>query len=405
MKQELPLAVALLAAGSLLWLTQLAEPANSSGPVLASEGSLSESVEQGLPELQQLPRLVDPNIALPIRVYRDRGVRAEGAIKVDSRNSWVALMAYQKEIPAAVRQEETSSVVRKGSGPNEEFIDGSHSARRFLLDVSNSLANSMPFEVDVSMTGWIFDQEVAAVGKYYQMGQGTQKSSLILEFANKSNPVLIHQLCDGQIVFKLQKFSGGSLVDREDTLEFVNLDELRESMTDATSAMVPTGWVASGGIACTMRHLSAAFDFEEKKQQPNGDVVLRGVLNAEIVSQLTGKSSSSEGPDWSLLPVHFPHAVELVLGVDSTLSYVPKRMSFSRIASGDSQLANKDLKLININFSSFNLLTNIADDSFSANYIDVEKVDVTEDYIARIKEFGSSSESQSAEKSNETLER
>ena len=195
------------------------------------------------------------------------------------------------------------------------------------------------------------------------------------------------------------------MVDREDTLEFVNLDELRESMTDATSAMVPTGWVASGGIACTMRHLSAAFDFEEKKQQPNGDVVLRGVLNAEIVSQLTGKSSSSEGPDWSLLPVHFPHAVELVLGVDSTLSYVPKRMSFSRIASGDSQLANKDLKLININFSSFNLLTNIADDSFSANYIDVEKVDVTEDYIARIKEFGSSSESQSAEKSNETLER
>ena len=96
--------------------------------------------------------------------------------------------------------------------------------------------------------------------------------------------------------------------------------------------------------------------------------------------------------------MHFPHAVELVLGVDSTLSYVPKRMSFSRIASGDSQLANKDLKLININFSSFNLLTNIADDSFSANYIDVEKVDVTEDYIARIKEFGSSSESQSAEK-------
>ena len=125
MKQELPLAVALLAAGSLLWLTQLAEPANSSGPVLASEGSLSESVEQGLPEFQQLPRLVDPNIALPIRVYRDRGVRAEGAIKVDSRNSWVALMAYQEEIPAAVRQEETSSVVRKGSGPNEEFIDGS----------------------------------------------------------------------------------------------------------------------------------------------------------------------------------------------------------------------------------------------------------------------------------------
>ncbi len=166
MKQELPLAVALLAAGSLLWLTQLAEPANSSGPVLASEGSLSESVEQGLPEFQQLPRLVDPNIALPIRVYRDRGVRAEGAIKVDSRNSGVALMAYQEEIPAAVRQEETSSVVRK-SGPNEEFIEGSHSARRFLLDVSNSLANSMPFEVDVSMTGWIFDQEVAAVGKYY----------------------------------------------------------------------------------------------------------------------------------------------------------------------------------------------------------------------------------------------
>ncbi len=405
MKQELPLAVALLAAGSLLWLTQLAEPANSSGTVLASKVSISESVEQGEQELQQLPRFVDPNFALPILLYRDRVAKAEGSNKVGSNNSGVALIAYQEEIPAAVRQEEISSVARKRSAPLEGLAKGSYSARRFLLDVSNSLANSMPFEVDVSMTGWIFGQEVAAVGKYYQMGQGTQKSSLILEFANKSNPVLIHQLCDGQIVFKLQKFSDGSLVGREDTLEFVNLDELRESMADATSAMVPTGWVASGGIACTMRHLSAAFDFEEQKQQPNGDVVLRGVLNAEAVSQLTGKSSSSEGPDWSLLPVHFPHAVELVLGVDSTLSYVPKRMSFSRIPSRGSQLANQDLKLININFSSFNLLTNVADDSFKANYIDVEKVDVTEAYIARIKEFGSSSESQSAEISNETFER
>ena len=37
--------------------------------------------------------------------------------------------------------------------------------------------------------------------------------------------------------------------------------------------------------------------------------------------------------------------------------------------------------------------------------IDVEKVDVTADYIARMKKIGFSSESQSAEKSNETFER
>ena len=61
--------------------------------------------------------------------------------------------------------------------------------------------------------------------------------------------------------------------------------------------------------------------------------------------------------------------------------------------------------MINIEFSSFRLLTNVSDRSFSANYIDVEKVDVTHDYIARIQEISLASESQSAEKNNETLER
>ncbi|MDA7906114.1 hypothetical protein N9B43_04355 [Mariniblastus sp.] len=405
MKQELPLAVALLAAGSLLWLTQLAGPAKSSGVVLDSNESHIEFVGQGQAELQRLPRLTDPEIALPIRVYREREVLTERLGKGSRVNSQVAQVTYEEEIPQAVRQEETSSPVRKGSVTGRELAKVSQSARRFLLDVSNSLAHSMPFEVDVSMTGWIFDQEVAANGKYYQMGQGTQKSSLVLEFANKSNPVLIHQLCDGKIVFKLQKFSDSGLVDRKDSLEFVNLDELRASMADTTSAMVPTGWVASGGIACTMRHLSAAFDFEEKKQQANGDVVLRGVLNAETITQLTGKALTTEEPAWASLPSHFPHSVEITFGVNSTLSYVPRRMSFSRFSNLGSKSAKKELKLINIDFSRFQELTNLSDSSFRANYIDVEKVDVTEDYIARIKKFGFSSESQSAEKSNETFER
>jgi len=85
------------------------------------------------------------------------------------------------------------------------------------------------------------------------------------------------------------------------------------------------------------------------------------------------------------------------------LSYVPRRMSFSRFPNRESQMANKEL--INIGFSRFQVLTDLSDDSFRAKYIDVEKVDVTADYIARMKKIGFSSESQSAEKSNETFER
>tara|TARA_B110000495_G_scaffold184051_1_gene180818 strand:+ start:3153 stop:4358 length:1206 start_codon:yes stop_codon:yes gene_type:complete len=401
MKQELPLAVALLAAGSLLWFSQLAEPAKSSGLVLDS----TESLTQGQTDLGQLPSLIDPNIALPIRTYRDRGVLVDDSNNENRVNSQVARATYEEDLPLPLRQEETSSVVRRRSVAKGGVTAASQRARRFLLDVSNSLAHSMPFEVNVSMTGWIFDQEVAANGKYYQMGQGTQKSSLVLEFANHSNPILIHQLCDGKIVFKLQKFTDDGLVDRQDKLEFVNLDEIRASMTNTTSALVPTGWVASGGIACTMRHLSDAFDFEEKKQQSNGDVILKGVLNVETVTQLTGNASTSEERDWGSLPTHLPHSVEVVFGVDSELSYVPKRMSFSRFSSRRSGAAKEELKLINIEFSSFQLLTNVSDRSFSANYIDVEKVDVTHDYIARIQEISLASESQSAEKNNETLER
>jgi hypothetical protein len=405
MKQELPLAVALLAAGSLLWLTQLAGPAKSSGIVLDSNEPLMEFVGQGQADRQRLPRLTEPEIALPIRGYRDRrGVAKE--LKAESLfNSGVALAAYEEGIPTLGRREEASSLVQKRSVAKQEFAETRQSANRFLSDVSNSLAQSNPFEVDIVMTGWIFDQEVAANGKYYQMGQGTQKSSLVLKFANESNPVLIHQLCDGEIVFKLQKFSDSGLVDRKDSLEFVNLDELKASMADMTNALVPTGWVASGGIACTMRHLSAAFDFEEKTQQSNGDVVLRGVLNAETVAQLTGEAMSAKDLAWASLPSHFPHSVEVTFSAHSKLSYVPKRMSFSRFSSSGSNLTKKELKLINIEFSKIEELTNLSDSSFKANYIAVEKVDVTEDYIARIKKFGFLSESQSAEKSNETFER
>lgn len=405
MKQELPLAVALLAAGSLLWLTQLAEPAKSSGVVRDSNESLKEFVGREQADRQRLPRLTEPEIALPIRGYRDRRGMTEELNEESLVNSGVALAAYEEEIPPPGRQEEISSLVQRRSVTNGEFAETHQSANRFLLDVSNSLAYSNPFEVDIEMTGWIFDQEVAANGKYYQMGQGTQKSSLVLKFANKSNPVLIHQLCDGEIVFKLQKFSDSGLADRKDSLEFVNLDELRASMAETTSALVPTGWVASGGIACTIRHLSAAFDFEEKQQQSNGDVVLRGILNTETVAQLTGKAMPVEELAWASLPSHFPHSVEVTFSKHSTLSYVPKRMSFSRFSSRGNNLAKTELKLINIEFSKIEELTNLSDSSFKANYIAVEKVDVTEDYIDRIKKFGFLSESQSAEKSNETFER
>ena len=403
MKQELPLAVALLAAGSLLWLTQLAEPADSNRAVLDTSASKSDSDIGEELEIPQLPRPVGRKIPLPIRGYHERGALEEVPNPESSIKSAIGLTTYEEEIPSTMWQGEPSPVFGKRSASEKSWSDYNSSPQRFLLEVSDSLANSMPFEVDISMSGSIFEQEVEAEGKYYQMGQGTQKSSLVLEFGSKSNPVLIHQLCDGNIVFKLQKFSNGGLVDRKDTLEFVNLDELRESVAGTTSALVPAGWVASGGIACTIRHLSSAFDFEEKKRQSNGDVLLRGVLNAKTVARLTGETGLTEQPNWEALPSHFPHAVELVLSMDSTFSFVPKRMSFSRFPNRDRQSENRGL--INIEFSRFHALANISDESFRAKYIDVEKVDVTEDYIARLKEIGFSSESQSAEKNTETIER
>jgi hypothetical protein len=395
MKQELPFAVALLAAGCLLCFSQFSGPSNSTAKiptVSVQTADLSQSVgggshegdESGGPFAASTEETGsnDEPYAVAQTSYQEHVERDQDQSQINPPMS---------ARPATKSPLDPDLYVHQASNPK---------AVSFLAELAKQIADSQPHGSTNQLTGNLFDQVVSASGDYYQMGKGSHKSRIELVFGTSANSPSVIQLCDGRFVYKFQSSSD------KRSLEFVDLSRVRKTAGERGSGIAPSGWVASGGIASLFQHLASAFNFGELELGDQSSVTMRGSWDDNALRQIVGvvedleNTAEDRAKRLNQIPAQLPHAVELIFRRDKNLNYFPKRIKFLRFEESDN--VTELSPMVVLEFSAPRPLPNFSDRYFVVDSTGLDPIDMTEHYIARIIDFD---RLERTAESDETLDR
>ena len=204
MKQELPIAVGLLAIGSLLWLSE-SWTANTQSQAIENQNTTTTSVSAVQPSFVQQAAYQAETVSgdqLPSKPVNPL-IAEKDALDGE------AIRTHDFSLP--VKDFATDSRFQTSTKlSTADFLHAAPDPRsaEFLTGTCRRIANSNPFGMSIKLTGHLFDQNTVANGQYFQMGQGSHRSRLELEFQSGPGVANSFQLCDGRFVYRLQSFGG-----------------------------------------------------------------------------------------------------------------------------------------------------------------------------------------------------
>ena len=95
--------------------------------------------------------------------------------------------------------------------------------------------------------------------------------------------------------------------------------------------------------------------------------------------------TGGNGIQWEQLPRQLPHGVEIELHPDPLTGYFPRRISFVRFQTSDAKDGQPaTVPIVNIAFAAPRELPNVNEKMFVIDSTDIESVDATDGYLARI---------------------
>ena len=401
MKQELPIAVGLLAIGGLLWLsgswaskaeTQVIQAQQTASIAETQSSLVQQATYQAQPNpSQQLPsKPVNPLIA-------EKDALDEEEIG-------------QGDFSLPVKDFTTDAQASSGNTlSTADFLHAAPDPRsvEFLTGTSRRIANSIPFGMSIKLTGALFDQNTAASGQYFQMGQGSHRSRLELEFQTDAGVANSFQLCDGRFVFRLQTFGG------KQQFEFVDLNRFSQQ-TSANTSFTPSNWIATGGLASLLEQFNQGFNFGAPKQITTVDqtqlIIIRGCWNERALRHTLGNQAAIVFPDkpkirsrnaipWGRIPPQLPHGIEVVFGNDPLLGEFPREIRYLKFAADPDGGAMRLKPMMTLQFSQPAETDELTENMFVIRSRDIESVDTTDVYMAQVKSI--LAKRQAEKKSNE----
>lgn len=379
MKQELPFAVILLAAGCLLWFWQSAPEKPSISAIPSSENADEALPIAGMEDFEPQPYydVIQADFQIEPFETPDHDSR-----QLSSESEIAEPNPDEREFP------ETSSFSANA------FIhkQTDRESVRIMSQISQRLASSQPFGLKLRLSGKLFGTSVSASGNYAQLGQGTHKSRIELKYGSEPNAPTVFQLCDGRFVYNLQTSPmPHSAKGKKQTFEFVDLVRVRQTAGERETKITPTGWVATGGISSLFQHLASAFNFGASQPTDDSSIVLRGSwdqnsLQTVLFNPLDGESNLDPLIRWEEVPRQLPHAVELVLKKNSDFIYFPTKITFLQfVHRQDDQYDVKPV--VTLLFSDPRPLGAVTDRFFVIDSSNLKPTDTTDGYIARIEAF------------------
>ena len=399
MKQELPIAVGLLAIGGLLWLsggwggTSSNNARNPTKNLLSQPSSVQQASFQddGTSPLkgkafpgnqqQELDKQLPSKPINPLIAEKDAlGGQAVGP----------------QDFSLPTKEFATDSKVRNANARSAaDYLHAAPDPRsaELLTGACRRIANSTPFGTSLKLTGHLFDQNTVATGQYFQMGQGTHRSRLELEFNAGDEVASSFQLCDGRFVYRLQTFGG------KRQFEFVDLNRFTEQ-TSASSAFSPSNWIATGGLASLLEQFNQSFNFGAPKQITTDDqtqlTVIRGCWNETELRHTLGNQAGAVFPSeekirsrnaipWNKIPLQLPHGIEVVFGNDAVLGAFPREIRYLKFAPNPDGGAMRLQPMMTLQFSHPAETDQLTENMFVIRSSDIESVDTTGQYLAQVK--------------------
>lgn len=388
MKQELLIAIVLLATGSAIWIWQ-----NDSGE---TSGANQESLFPAdvRPSQTNLPHAVHSVASdqfqerkIPTFQQNRFGNRGQQLVHQaawpsdgNSESSTVSAAAHYIE-----QQNALPKVIKTDCPPEFRIENTDPGSENLLRQVAASINTGQPIQSTFKMRSLLFDVELEAEGRLWQIGQGSRKSRMELAFSGQTSQRNLLQICDGRFVFQVKQFGG------QQKIEFVDLQRLQNNESHLATASLPGSWVGRGSLADLFVHLADAFKFNPPVPSKNevGETTysIRGHWKPDRLYQMLDgvveKNKLEPVIQLSKMPPQLPHAANVILKKMTPDSdrFVPVQIEFYRFEGESSQ---KLSLMVEVAFERFEFVSTLDGRLFELQSSDGEAVDMTDIYNHRI---------------------
>ncbi len=410
MKQELPIAVVLLAAGGFLWLGQYSNPfqghqePNSSQIALPNQaGSLNSTPQSLQSSLASGSNQHATSFKVALTGY-EQELSDEGN---DSASQTRPLHSpplqtppLDETTPATASTISSTSKPSSSSEISEAFLaklssneSTNQQASEFLRNLGAEIRDSIAFETDITIDLHWRKQPMEISGRYSQIGQGSGHSRFQLEIplagsdSDEKNMTLV-KVCDGRFLYT-QLLSPGT----DQSLEFIDLKQVHQRRLDSglTEPNNPMSWIATGGLSSILENLGSAFQFgmvEEKKWNGITTVSLTGTWKTEQLAELlcdqVDRHCLEPTIQWDQLPVHIPHTVRIECVNRDSVGLLPIKIEFFQFDEDERDLVRQ---LASIRLGAPRALSMNPADLLKLETDESNTTDSTHQYVDQVRDF------------------
>ena len=379
MKQELPFAVVLLAIGSLL---VLGNSWTNFWPSNRESATHANVAENGL-----IAEDFGTN-EIPSAARSPQNQTSKNFVATQIQSQTIVPASYQTAInenqppsvdPKPLKLPEIGQAKFTGVPSEFQFETEDTNATKLCLATSKRIKQSPPFGTTVRLEANLFKQTISASGQYYQMGQGSGKTRIELNSESGGKPFSVIKLCDGRFIYDLQSLGNSQ------ELEFVDSSQVIED--SKTDQFRPADLMSHGGIDGLLKQVATSFRLGGTTQSPDGSITTRGVWRPERLKQIVSASDVAGAASLENIPPQLPHSVSVTLTPMSNESnsnpdYFPTRVTFFRFQNTENGL--QPVMHLDIQFGQPKSLPSLNDDYFVVDSRNLESVDRTQDYVARL---------------------
>lgn len=234
----------------------------------------------------------------------------------------------------------------------------------------------------------LFDERLVGAGNYLQVAHGDRLWRLEVVLKGENDTALLQQVCDGRYLWIHERNGAAQQLRKIDLLQ---VNQVAQAQRDAGGPLLNWG---TGGLAQLIRGLGESFEFggiEETVWQAKPAYRVSGrwrpALLAELLPEQKDKIRAGQGGDLSRLARHVPDQAVLYVSSEDLL---PLRVEYLRhekpawYARLWSSAA--DRAITSIEFFDYKLDQPIDERHFTFPSGNIEAVDGTDAYLARLKQ-------------------
>ncbi len=282
--------------------------------------------------------------------------------------------------PAQITGAPKTTIGLNATGHGQESDSNS-----IVRDAAQTLAHGPALTARLRYKINMFGQQTSGPGRYLQKGQGTRMSRIEFEFGYNDTQVQLHQFSDGDFLYSL------TIAGNRSNLEFVDLRQLETLQMNKKLENV-SSWLSVGSLTGLLDQLAEHFTFGEITIAELDSIpVIKtvGVWKSQSLERLLEGQVAPEilrdRVNWSELPEHLPHQVELTLGNDERFPLFPYRIVFNTLQPRGNQIKSTPVAVLE--FFELQNSPRISNTAFQLPSIEMQQVDVTSFYKQRLRQF------------------